>query len=216
MSRKHKRRRKHGSGNIKNDPAHNPFPKSGLVKQYEPYIRGVVGEFAKRYPQVRREDFLHRAIELAFAAEKTFKPEFGFKFPTYLGGFYRDGRLKELHRLHDQLEREQGVEIYRTKQDLAHEQAEEDGEPIDAVNFAGGGNGVRLLFDLQWWEALLSDIVRYIDPGPRLRRQRWLSGGGVAPVALKKVLGKRGSFARVAPPKEVGPKPIVPRHNGGS
>jgi hypothetical protein len=42
---------------------------------------------------------------LAFAAEKTFKPEFGFKFLTYLGGFYRDGRLKELHRLHDQLER---------------------------------------------------------------------------------------------------------------
>jgi hypothetical protein len=102
---------------------------------------------------------------LAFAAEKTFKPEFGFKFPTYLGGFYRDGRLKELHRLHDQLEREQGVEVYRTKQDLAHEEADEAGEPTDPVNFARGGNGVRLLFDLQWWEALLSDIVRHIDPG---------------------------------------------------
>ena len=76
MSRKHKKRRARRPGNIKNDPAYNPFPKSGLVKQYEPYIRGVVGEFTKRYPQV------HRAIELAFAAEKTFKPEFGFKLAT--------------------------------------------------------------------------------------------------------------------------------------
>jgi hypothetical protein len=64
MSRKHKRRRKHRPGNIKDDPAYNPFPKSGLVKQYEPYIRSVVGEFCRRYPDIRREDFLHRAIEL--------------------------------------------------------------------------------------------------------------------------------------------------------
>ena len=94
MSRKHKRRRKHRPGNIKNDPAYNPFPQSGLVKQYEPYIRSVVGEFAKRYPGVRREDFLHRAIELANAAEKTFEPELGFKFSTHLAGFARIGRFK--------------------------------------------------------------------------------------------------------------------------
>jgi DNA-directed RNA polymerase specialized sigma subunit len=93
MSRKHKRRRKHRPGNIKNDPAYNPFPQSGLVKQYEPYIRSVVGEFAKRYPGVRREDFLHRAIELANAAEKTFEPELGFKFSTHLAGFARIGRF---------------------------------------------------------------------------------------------------------------------------
>lgn len=96
---------------------------------------------------------------MANAAEKTFKPELGNDFSTYLGGFAKNGRLKELHRLHDQQEKERGVEIYRTKEDLAHEAAEEAGEPTDAVNFAGGGNGVRLLFDLQWWEALLSDIV---------------------------------------------------------
>ena len=156
MSRKNKRRRK--PGNIKNDPAYNPFPKSGLVKQYERYIRGVVAEFCRRYPTVRRDDFLYRAIELANAAEKTFKPELG-KFSTHLGGFARNGRLKELHRLHDQQEKEQGVEIYRTAEDLAHEAAEEAGEPTDAVNFAGGGNGVRLLFDRQWWEARISDIM---------------------------------------------------------
>ena len=169
MSRKHKRRRK--PGNIKNDPAYNPFPKTGLVKQYESYIRGVVGEFCKRYPGIRRDDFLHRAIELAHAAEKTFKPELG-KFSTHLGGFARNGRLKELHRLHDQQEREQGVEIYRTKEDLAHEAAEEAGEPTDAVNFAGGGNGVRLLFDRQWWEARISDIICVFEGaiGPMFRK----------------------------------------------
>jgi hypothetical protein len=134
-----------------------------LVKQYEPYIRKVVGEFAKHYRRVSHQDFLFRAVELAHAAEKTFKPELGFDFSTYLGGFARDGRLKELHRLHDKLEKEDGVEIYRTEEDIAHEKAEEDGEPTDPVNFAGGGNGVRLLFDLQWWEALLSDIACHFE-----------------------------------------------------
>jgi hypothetical protein len=174
MSRKHKRRR-HRPGNIKNDPVYNPFPQSGLVKQFEPYIRKVVTQFAKAYPHTPRQDLLFRAIELAFAAEKTFKPELGFSFATHLGGFERRGRLKELHRLNDQFLKEQGAPIYRTKEDLAHEEAEEVGEPTDAVNFAGGGNGVRLLFDLQWWEALLSDVVRFIDPGPDRRRQRWFS-----------------------------------------
>jgi hypothetical protein len=96
------------------------------------------------------------------AAEKTFKPELGFDFSTYLGGFARDGRLKELHRLHDKLEKEDGVEI----------QAEEDGEPTDSVNFAGGGNGVRLVFDLQWWEAWLLDIACHFEGviGPMFRK----------------------------------------------
>jgi len=77
MSRKHKRRRK---PNIKNDPAYNPFPKSGLVKQYEPYIRKVGAEFCRRYPDIRRDDFLYRAIELANAAEKTSSPTWGMIF----------------------------------------------------------------------------------------------------------------------------------------
>jgi hypothetical protein len=173
MSRK--RRRRKGAGNIKNDPVYNPFPKSGLVKQYEPYIRKVVGQFAKAYPQISHQDLLFRAIELALAAEKTFKPELGFDFSTFPGGFERKGRLKELHRLSDEFERHNGTEIYRTEEDLAHEKAEEEGEPTDPVSFAGGGNGARLLFDLQWWEALLSNIVRYVEQGPLFRPQRWFS-----------------------------------------
>jgi hypothetical protein len=134
----------------------------------------------------------YSAIELAHAAEKTFKPELGFSFATCLGGFARDGRLKELHRLRDQQEKAEGVEIYRTKQDLAHEEAQEAGEPTAPVNFAGGGNGARLLFDLQWWEALLSDIVGHVAPGPAYRFQRWLSGTPIRPAE----------------------GPIVPRTNG--
>jgi hypothetical protein len=161
-------------GNIKDDSAYDPFPKTGLVKQFEPYIRNVVGEFAERYPRVSRQDLLARAVELAFAAEKTFKPELGNSFATHLGGFARDGRLKELHRLHDKLERDDGVEIYRTAEDLAHEKAEEEGEPTDPVNFAGGGNGIRLIFDLQWWEALLSTVVNRVPlvlPTTKLRHR---------------------------------------------
>jgi hypothetical protein len=61
------KRKKHKpfEGNIKADSAYDPFPKTGLVKQFEPNIRGVVGEFAKHYPQVRYQDFLFGAVELA-------------------------------------------------------------------------------------------------------------------------------------------------------
>jgi hypothetical protein len=33
------RRYQAGVGNIKNDKAYDPFPKSGLVKKYAPFIR---------------------------------------------------------------------------------------------------------------------------------------------------------------------------------
>ena len=117
-------------------------------------------------------------IELASAAEKTFKPDSDSALQPISAASTAMAGLKELHRLNEQFLKEQGAPIYRTKEDLAHEQAEEDGEPTAPVNFAGGGNGARLLFDLQWWEAMLSDIVRHIDPGPMLRRQRWFSVSG--------------------------------------
>jgi hypothetical protein len=159
--------------NIKDDnQTYDPFPKTGLVKQFEPYIRGVVDDFAKHYPDVRRQDFLFRAVELAITAERTFKSERGFSFATYLGGFKSRGRLKELHRLHDQQEAADSVLIYRTEEDLAFEKAEEEGEPTDPVNFTGGGNGARLLFDLQWWEALLSDLIsRMLHPTTEKRHR---------------------------------------------
>ena len=133
----------------------------------------MVRQFCKAYPRLDRQDVKFRAIELALAAEKTFKPELGYSFATYLGGFSSNGRLRELHRLHDQLVAAEGVKIYRTKDDLAFEEAEEAGEPTEPVNFAGGGNGARLLFDLQWWEARISDIVRHVAHGPIHRIVPW-------------------------------------------
>jgi hypothetical protein len=190
VSRKHRRRAGKVTpcpGNIKATPLFDPFPTSGLVKQFEPFIKKWVARFLKQYPRLDRQDVMFRAVELAHAAELTFKPELGFSFATHVGY-----RLRELHRLHKQLEAAEGVEIYRTKEDLAHEEAEEAGEPTAPVNFAGGGNGPRLTFDLQWWEALLSDVVRHITSGPAYRLQRWLSGSPIRPAE----------------------GPIVPRANG--
>jgi hypothetical protein len=156
--------------NIKDDPAYDSFPKSGPVKQYEQFIRDYVRDFCRRYPHLNPQDVLFRAVELAIAAERTFKPELGFSFATHVGH-----RLKELHRLHEKQERAEGVPIYRTEEDLAHEKAEEEGEPTDPVNFAGGGNGVRLLFDLQWWEALLSDLISRASCAKAITRSKPIS-----------------------------------------
>jgi hypothetical protein len=46
--------------NIKDDPAYDPFPKSGLVKQYEQFIRGAVDRFCKRYPELLHRGFVDR------------------------------------------------------------------------------------------------------------------------------------------------------------
>jgi hypothetical protein len=46
-----RKRKSNGPGNIKAEMAYDPFPKSGLVKQYEPLIRKRASEFCERYPQ---------------------------------------------------------------------------------------------------------------------------------------------------------------------
>jgi hypothetical protein len=56
------RKLKRGRGNIKPELAYDPFPKAGLVKQYEPFIRKHVGEFCRRYPGLLRDDVLSEAI----------------------------------------------------------------------------------------------------------------------------------------------------------
>ena len=79
MSRR-KRKKSKSAGNIKAEAAYDPFQKYGLVKQYEPFIRREVGEFCKRYPQLRRDDLLFEVIRLALAAVKSFKPALGYDF----------------------------------------------------------------------------------------------------------------------------------------
>src|SRR5262249_23269083 len=154
-SRKNKpKRRKHRRGNIAVESAYDP--KSGLVKQYEPFIRKRVGEFCKQYPRLNRQQVLFRAVELAFAAEKAFKPALG-SFSTYVGH-----RLKELHRLHDQEENATSSPVHYSKGELEQDEAEERGEEV--IEFSGG-NGPRLTFDFQWWLAkLASNVISSLMP----------------------------------------------------
>jgi hypothetical protein len=72
---------------------YDPFPKSGRIKQYEPFIRKYVGKISRHYPQPHHDDFLFEAVRLAWEAEKHFKPDLGHDFSTLLAG-----HLKGLHR----------------------------------------------------------------------------------------------------------------------
>jgi hypothetical protein len=70
-------------GNIKDDPAYDPFPKSGPIKDYDPLIRDKVAKFCKLYPHARRGDVLN-AVLLAQKALDRFDPAQGNKFGTLL------------------------------------------------------------------------------------------------------------------------------------
>jgi len=147
-------RKKHklGSGNIAAEAAYDPFPKKGLVKQHEQFIRDNVHYFCRQNPGLKRERVLFRAVEIALAAEKAFKPELG-SFATYL-----IWRLRELKRLHN--EADKGVPIEYASGELERDQAEERGEDVE-LDFSGGGNGPQLTFDLQW--CLATVFQTFID-----------------------------------------------------
>ena len=100
-----------GVGNIKAEEAYDPFPKTGLVKQYEPFIRGWVGKFCKRFPNVRHEDALFEAIKMALEFEPRFDPTKAKDFSTPLRH-----HLKGLQRrLHDREWKEQEQHRLRLK-----------------------------------------------------------------------------------------------------
>jgi hypothetical protein len=145
-----KRRRNRRPSNITVERTYDPFPKSGLVKQNEPFIRKRVHEFCRQNPGLNRQQVLFRAVEIAIGAESAYKPERG-SFATYL-----IWRLKELHRLYDEDDR--GTPIHCAKGELAQDKAEERGEKVE-LNFSGGNNGARLKFDLQWWLPRLGSAI---------------------------------------------------------
>jgi hypothetical protein len=65
--------------------AYDPFPKTGKVKEYEPFIRKLVGEFCKQYPLVQREHALIEAVKLAMEFESSkWDPSLGHDFSTPL------------------------------------------------------------------------------------------------------------------------------------
>ncbi len=190
-------------GNIKGDPAYDPFPKSGLVKQYEPFIRDYVHDFCKRYPGLNRQRVLFRAVEIALAAEKAFKPALGHSFATYAGH-----RLKELHRLHDEDEAANSSPIHYADGELERDRAEERGEEVE-LDFSGGNNGARLTFDLQWYLLhLCSDIVNWIGwraESPTLKSRHrvaagvQLRGGDNAPAVHQRISADLPEVVREQP-----------------
>src|SRR5262245_37809993 len=124
-------------GNIK-DEGHDPFPKTGLVRKYAPFIRKEVREYCKQYPYMRYEDMLAEAIRIAVAIEPDFDPNIAKDFSTPLRH-----HLKGLHRFAegDYSSWQMPVpKAHRDANDLEKKRNGIGGDDPRAVNFSGGGN----------------------------------------------------------------------------
>jgi hypothetical protein len=123
-------------GNIESSGDPDPFPRTGLVKRYEPFIRSYVGEFCRDHPGAIYEHALVDAVRIATDCAARFKPELGFDFSTPLRQWLkRLGRLFEQDRFQIKLP---GIK-----------EVEEKAEPIPAIDYRGG-NGTRITIDRQW------------------------------------------------------------------
>ena len=144
MSRKRKSK---GSGNIKAETAYDPFPKAGLVKQYEPFIRARAAEFCERYPYLPRDGVLLEAIRIASEAAKRFKPELGYDFSTllrnHLKGLGRYAAKESLNYVRWSPEEKRSNKLF-------DEAEKQEAAPIPAPKFLSGFNGARIFFDHQW------------------------------------------------------------------
>ena len=132
------------TGNIKPERQFDPFPKNGLTKQFEPFIRKEVEKYCQSYQHVPRLDMLGEAVRLSIAAEARFEPTRGISFRTFVAY-----RLKELHRFAERYDGSQRFRVYEDPKVRAARLAEERGEDPKPVTFKGGGNGPRLRFDWQ-------------------------------------------------------------------
>jgi hypothetical protein len=74
--------KKRRPGNIQDARPYDPFPKTGLVKQYEPFIRNYVQNFCNGYPGLDREYVLFEAVKIAVQAEKAFKADIATPSPA--------------------------------------------------------------------------------------------------------------------------------------
>jgi RNA polymerase sigma factor (sigma-70 family) len=118
------------------------FPKSGLVKQYEPFIKKWCANFGGQYTHLEMADILSDAVAIAFEAERKFKPELGNDFSTYLRHC-----LLGMHRSAQKATGEQKSRVMRDA-DYAREMAL-DNPPMPALRLPGGKRP-RLIFDLSW------------------------------------------------------------------
>jgi hypothetical protein len=126
-------------GNIQPLDGPDPFPKTGLTKQYEPFIRSYVGEFCRDHEGAIYEHVLVDAVRIAVEFEPKFKPELGHDFSTPLRTWF-----KRLHRLWEADQHQ--IKIPETEGD--EEEAEEADEAVPIVY--RGGNGTRIAIDRQW------------------------------------------------------------------
>jgi hypothetical protein len=133
--------------NVKPARAYDPFPREGLVKAFEPFIRKEVEEYCKQYRHVPGTDMLIEAVRLATLAEARFKPALGNSFSTFV-----HYRLKELHRFAENHSGGQSVP-YETAAARALREAAEAGGPIEPMQLGGGST--PMLFDWQWMRSLL-------------------------------------------------------------
>jgi hypothetical protein len=134
-------------GNIESLDGPDPFPRTGLTKQYEPFTRKWVGKFCATRPGAIYEEVLSDAVRISVEAEARFRPELGNDFSTYLRK-----RLLRLHRLFWD-ERQQikipGPSKEEREEEREREKAEAAGEPIQPIRYRGG-NGTRITVDRQW------------------------------------------------------------------
>jgi DNA-directed RNA polymerase specialized sigma subunit len=119
----------------------NPFPRAGLTKTFEPFIRKEVARYCEIYPHVPRRDMLGEGVRLSLAAEARFDPKRGKSFATFVAY-----RLRELHRFAESYDGHQRVKVYEDPAVKAKRLAEERGEDPNPIAFKGG-NGPRLAFD---------------------------------------------------------------------
>jgi RNA polymerase sigma factor (sigma-70 family) len=160
--------------NIK-DEGYDPFPKSGLVRKYAPFIRKEVRDYCKQYPYMRFEDMLAEAIRLAVKCEARFKPELSNDFTTPLRW-----DLRGLHRFAQRDHRSWQMPVskdQRDANDLEKKRNGIGGEDPRPANFSGGGNGARITIDFQWMDG--PEMRHRIVLGTQLPGRDWDYANGV-------------------------------------
>jgi hypothetical protein len=134
------------AGNIKSDPACDPFPKSGRVKQYEPFIRKKAGEWYKKYRWLRYDEILFELVQIAVKVEPKFKPERGYQFSRFLEPYFQ-----RIHRLAEREARLRHINVALL--DGGYQKAQEAREAEEAKlppgTFPPGANGARVTLDFQ-------------------------------------------------------------------
>jgi hypothetical protein len=160
--------------NIK-DEGYDPFPKSGLVRKYAPFIRSEVRDYCKQYPYMRYEDMLAEAIRIAVKVETNFDPNIAKDFSTPLRH-----HLKGLHRFAQGDYRSWQMPVSKAQRDTNKLEQRRNGiggeDPL-AVNFSGGSNGARVTFDFQWMTA--PEARHRIVLGTQLPGRDWDYANGV-------------------------------------